>query len=114
MNIIAGLSEIAAKAGSSNITLDQIVRIAAPKSFSKKDLIKLQRDCEILLECIRKNPEKVQALIKLGLAGNMLAAADVARELKLGKGNSDTDQGGFIIIVIIIIIILVASAGELH
>ena len=114
MNIIAGLSEIAAKAGSSNISLDQIVRIAAPKTFSKKDLNNLQRDCEALLQRIQKNPAKVQTLIKLGLAGNISAAADIARELKLGKGGSDTGQGGFIIIVIIVIIILIGTAGELH
>jgi hypothetical protein len=105
VNITAGLIGIASKSGSSNVSLDKTVRIAAPKNFGKKDIASLQRGCEVLLEHIQKNPEKVQALIKFGLAGNMLAAANVVRELKLGKGDS-VGQGGWIIFLIILIIVV--------
>jgi len=112
MNITVGLTEIASKIGSLDTAFDTVVRIAAPKSFTKTDLTKLRRDCELFLERIEKNPEQIQAVVNLGLSGKLQAANDIVNKLKLREEDFEKEGGGFIIILILIVILICASASE--
>jgi|GEM_PF-1746449 len=112
MNITVGLTEIASKIGSFDAAYDKVVHMAAPKSFTKKDLMKLRRDCELFLERIEKNPEQIQAVINLGLSGKLQAANDIVNKLKLREEDFEKEGGGFIWIIIIIIIIILVSTQD--
>jgi hypothetical protein len=110
VNIIAGVTEVAVKTGSFNTAFDQVVRIAAPRLPTGKDLTKIRRDCEILVQRIQKEPGKVQELLKAGLAGNMLAGRKLLGELKLTEKDFEAEGGGcwfFVVLAVIVILFVV-------
>jgi hypothetical protein len=112
MNIIAGLTEATTKIGTYDAAFDQLVRITAPKSFTKKELTKLSRDCELFLDRIRKSPEQIQALMSLGLAGNLQGTNDILNKLKLREEDFEKEGGGCIWLLVIIIIIICTKQAK--
>lgn len=106
MNIIAGITDIPLNAGSFKTSIDQVINIAAPKSFTARDVAKLRRDCEILLERIKSNPKKIQTLLKLASSGNRTAVQAIAKELKLTEKDFEQEGGGCWMLLWFIIVIL--------
>jgi len=106
MNIIAGLTDAPSHAGSFALTADRIVRMAAPTSFTAQDVAALQRDCEILMQRARANPDKLEKLLNLASAGDLAGARRVANELQLVSHGSGHDGVDFVIVIILIIILV--------
>jgi len=111
MNMIAGITDIASNAGSFNLSFDELVRITVPK-FTPRDLTKLRRDCEILLERLKSNPEKFQQFVKSANSGDLLAAQAIAKELKLTESDFEKEGGGCIWVLVIIIILLCTKSAK--
>jgi len=111
MNITASLNEIPTQSGSLKASLDRAIRIAAPQSFTDKDLVKLRRDCEIILDRAKTHPEKMQAMMKLVFAGDISGAQKIARELKLTEADFEKEGGGcWILLIWVIYVIVIAVA----
>lgn len=106
MNIVLGFTDIPSKSGSLTTAIDQVIRVAAPKSFTNKDFTKLRRDCEIILERIKANPDKMQVLMKSAFAGNLPDAQAVAKELKLTEADFEKEGGGCFILLGLAFVIL--------
>ena len=109
MNITASFSGIHAKSGSLDASLDHAIRIAAPESFTDKDLVKLRRDCEIILDRAKTNPGKMQAMMKLVFSGDLSAAQAIAQELRLTEADFEKEGGGCWILLIWVIYVLVIA-----
>jgi len=111
MNVTASLTDINSKSGSLNASIDHAIRIAVPKSFTNKDLAKLRRDCEIILDRAKKNPDKMQAMMKLVFSGDLLGAQAIAKELKLTEVDFETEGGGcWILLIWVVYVIVIAVA----
>jgi hypothetical protein len=109
MNIVVGLTDILSSAGSFKTSVDNVVRIAAPKVFTAKDITKLRRDCELLLDRVQKNPAKIQMIMKLGLSGDTQGIADLAKDLKLREEDFEKEGGGWIWVIVILAILLLSG-----
>jgi hypothetical protein len=109
MNLLFGLTDIATKLGSSNATTDELIRLAAPKSFSAKDLAKMRQDCEILLDRSKKSAGDFQALVTAGLSGDLNKAGELATKLKLREEDFENEGGGVILVILVIAIVLLYS-----
>ena len=109
MNVIAGLTDINSKSGSLNVSIDHAIRIAAPKSFTEKDLAKLRRDCEIILDRAKNNPDRMQAMMKLVFAGDLSGAQTIGKELKLTEADFEKEGGGCWILLIWVVYVIVIA-----
>jgi hypothetical protein len=111
MNVTASLTDIGSKSGSLNTSIDHAIRIAAPKSFTDKDLAKLRRDCEIILDRIKNHPDKMQAMMKLVFSGDLSGAQRLAKELKLAEADFEKEGGGCFILLCLICISALMTAS---
>lgn len=109
MNVLAGLTDIPGKSGSLTASLDRAIRIAAPKSFTDKELGKLRRDCEIFLSRISQHPDKMLALMKAVTSGDLAGAQAIAKDLKLTEADFEKEGGGCWILLIWCIYVVVLA-----
>lgn len=113
MNVIAGISDTTFSISSFQTSLDQAIRIAAPKKYGPKEMKKLRRDCEILIDRLNKNPALFQKFMTLALAGNIAGASKVVVELKLTEQDFESEGGGCFILLVACCLLCVAVAALL-
>lgn len=112
MNMIAGLDDVPSKAGSFKLSIDRLVRLSVPKSFTAKDITKLRRDCEIFLERLKNDPKKLQNFMNLAASGNLSDAQVVASELRITEEDFEKEGGGWIVLLLIVVFLLLAHDAK--
>jgi hypothetical protein len=112
MKIVAGLADIASTLGSFKLSSNRLLNIEVPKTAADGDITKLRRDCEILLERIKRSPGEFRNLVRLASSGNLPRAQALVQELKLTEEDFEKEGGGCFWLLVIIIIILCAREGK--
>lgn len=109
MNLILGLAGASSKRnGSVNLSLDRLIRMSAPKSFTAREVAKVRRDCEILLERLKDDPKGFQSLVKVANSGDMSAARKLAKKMKLTELDFEKEGGGcFFLLFVLFILVLI-------
>lgn len=107
MNVTIGFTEIPSKSGSHSVSIDSLMSLVTPKSFTKRDVKKLRRDCEIVLDRIAKHPDKITTLMKLTLSGDLGGAQAIAKELKLTEADFEKEGGGCWCLILLLVIVTI-------
>lgn len=112
MNIIAGITGHTSKAGSFNLEVDRIIRMAVPKTFKSSDIAKFRRDCEIFLQRLQDSPKGFQDFLKEASAGNFGAAQAIAERVKITEEDFEREGGGWVVVVLIVVFLLIAHEAK--
>ena len=106
------IAGVRSKLGEFDVASEHKLQIELPKLHTKTDLARIQRDCEILGEILKSQPDKVVELLQAARSNDREKAQRLARELKLTEADFLAQEGGFVGLVIVIILILIVAGAS--
>jgi hypothetical protein len=111
VHLVIGLTGLEFDTGDVKLFRDQVFRIPMPAAFGAEHMELMRRDCEMLAEIARENPDGLVTLHNAALANDFATANRVAAEIGLREERFYAEGGGFWgWIAVAAVIILVAAA----
>lgn len=104
------LSGFAESKGGFPVFTDIARRLEIPAQFHLDDIKRVQKDCEILAEKLKRNPEEAAELFQLIVDNKHNEARKLSRKLGIDEQEFLEKEGGLIWLVVVVILLYATDA----
>ena len=106
------LAGIKSRLGGFDVSSENKIQIELPKTHTKSDVARAQKDCEILGAILKSQPERVVELLQAARSNEREKAQKLARELGLAEEAFQAQEGGLVGLVIVILLIMIVAGAK--